>query len=262
MRRAVVTGASSGIGEATVRSLRASGWEVVAVARREDRLRTLAEETGAEVFVADLTADADVEALRDHLRATGGITTLVNNAGGAMGQDAVGEGSLDDWRWMFEINVLATKRVITALLPLLRESVASGQAPGADILTVTSVAGFFPYQGGGGYNAAKFGEHALVEALRIDLSGEPIRVLEIAPGMVKTEEFSLNRFGGDQERADAVYQGVADPLSADDVALTIRSMLEMPAHVSLDLVIIKPVAQSTVYKIARGELAVKEPGDR
>jgi NADP-dependent 3-hydroxy acid dehydrogenase YdfG len=262
MRRAVVTGASSGIGEATVRSLRSSGWEVVAVARREDRLRTLAEETGAEYVVADLTVDADVEALRDHLRATGGITTLVNNAGGAMGQDTVEEGSLEDWRWMYEINVLGVKRVITALLPLLRESVAEGRSAGADILTVTSIAGFFPYQGGGGYNAAKFGEHALVEALRIELSGEPIRVLEIAPGMVKTEEFSLNRFKGDESRADAVYQGVVDPLSADDVASTIRSMLELPAHVSLDLVIVKPVAQSTVYKIARGELAVRTPADR
>ena len=262
MRRAVVTGASTGIGEATVRALRSSGWDVVAVARREDRLEALAAETGAEYYVADLTSDADVDGLRDHLRATGGITTLVNNAGGARGQESVGEGSVDDWRWMYEINVLGTKRIITALLPLLRESVVEGRSEGADILTVTSVAGFFPYQGGGGYNAAKFGEHALVEALRIDLSGEPIRVLEIAPGMVKTEEFSLNRFGGDQSRAEAVYQGVIDPLSGDDVATTIRSMLELPPHVSLDLVIIKPVAQSTVYKIARGELAVKPSADR
>jgi NADP-dependent 3-hydroxy acid dehydrogenase YdfG len=240
-----------------VRLLREHGWNVVGVARREDRLRELAAETGAEVFVADLTVQADVDALRDHLRATGGISTLVNNAGGAMGLDTVEAGSIDDWRWMYEINVIAVKRVTSALLPLLRESVEPGGA--ADIMTVSSIAGHIAYEGGGGYNAAKFAVHSMIDVLRLELSGEPIRVLEIAPGMVKTEEFSLNRFGGDQARADEVYDNVPDPLSADDVAATIVSTLELPPHVSLDLVVIKPVAQSAAYKVARGPLTVKKP---
>lgn len=257
MKRAVVTGASSGIGAATVRLLRAHGWEVVGVARREDRLRALAEETGASYFVADLTNEADVEALRANLEATGGVSTLVNNAGGAFGLDTVEAGSIDDWRRMFEVNVLAVKSVTGALLPLLRASVQPGGC--ADIMTVSSIAGHIAYEGGGGYNAAKFAEHAMLDVLRLELSGEPIRVLEIAPGMVKTEEFSLNRFGGDQGRADSVYANVPDPLSAEDVAATIVATLELPPHVSLDLVVIKPVAQSAAYKVARGELKVKAP---
>lgn len=256
MKRAVVTGASSGIGAATVRRLRQDGWDVVGVARRADRLEELAAETGCEVFVADLTVAADIEALRDFLATSGGVTALVNNAGGAMGLDSVEKSDADDWRWMFEINVLAVKRVTAALLPLLRASVEPGGS--ADILMVSSIAGHTSYEGGGGYNAAKFAVHSMVDVLRLELSGEPIRVLEIAPGMVKTEEFSLNRFRGDQERADSVYDDVPDPLSADDVAATIAMMLGMPPHVSLDLVVVKPVAQSAVHKIARGELKVKK----
>ena len=256
MKRAVVTGASSGIGAATVRRLRQDGWDVVGVARRADRLEELAHETGCEVFVADLTVAADIEALRDFLATSGGVTALVNNAGGAMGLDSVEKSDADDWRWMFEINVLAVKRVTAALLPLLRASVEPGGS--ADILMVSSIAGHTSYEGGGGYNAAKFAVHSMVDVLRLELSGEPIRVLEIAPGMVKTEEFSLNRFRGDQERADSVYYDVPDPLSADDVAATIAMMLGMPPHVSLDLVVVKPVAQSAVHKIARGELKVKK----
>ncbi|MCS5715080.1 SDR family oxidoreductase [Herbiconiux sp. CPCC 205716] len=256
MKRAVVTGASSGIGAATVRRLQHDGWKVVGVARRADRLEELAAETGCEVFTADLTDAADIEALRDFLASTGGVTALVNNAGGAMGLDSVENSDADDWRWMFEINVLAVKRLTSALLPLLRSSVEPGGS--ADILTVSSIAGHVSYEGGGGYNAAKFAVHSMVDVLRLELSGEPIRVLEIAPGMVKTEEFSLNRFRGDQKRADSVYENVPDPLSADDVAATIAMMLGMPAHVSLDLVVVKPVAQSAVHKIARGELTVKK----
>ncbi|WP_382305247.1 SDR family oxidoreductase [Herbiconiux sp. UC225_62] len=255
MKRAVVTGASSGIGAATVRLLREHGWNVVGVARRADRLEQLAAETGAEVFVADLTKQADVDALRDHLAATGGVSTLVNNAGGAMGLDSVEAADPADWQGMFDVNVLAVQRVTAALLPLLRASVEPGGS--ADIMTVSSIAGHIAYEGGGGYNAAKFAVHAMLEVLRLELSGEPIRVLEIAPGMVKTEEFSLNRFKGDQARADKVYDNVPDPLSAEDVARTIVATLELPPHVSLDLVVIKPVAQSAAYKVARGPLRVK-----
>ncbi len=161
----------------------------------------------------------------------------------------------DDWTRMFDINVVATKRVTSALLPLLRLGAAEGGH--ADIMTVTSIAGHLAYEGGGGYNAAKFGERALVEVLRLELAGEPIRVLEIAPGMVKTDEFSLVRFGGDRARADAVYDNVPDPLSAEDVAQAIVLTMELPAHVNLDLVTIKPVAQAAPWKVIRGELKPK-----
>ena len=162
-RRVVVTGASSGIGAATVRLFRANGWDVVGVARRAERLEELAAETGASVFAADLTVQDDVDALRAHLEATGPIHALVNNAGGAHGLDSVEKSSIDDWVWMYEINVIGTKRVISALLPLLRRGAA--ESGHADILTVTSIAGHTAYVGGGGYNAAKFAEHALTEVL-------------------------------------------------------------------------------------------------
>jgi NADP-dependent 3-hydroxy acid dehydrogenase YdfG len=255
-KRVVVTGASSGIGAATVRLFRAKGWQVVGVARREDRLLALAAETGAEVFVADLTKQEDVTALRDYLAASGAVHALVNNAGGAFGLASVEQGDVDDWRRMFEINVIGTKMVTSALLPLLRRG--ARDAGGADILTVTSIAGHVAYEGGGGYNAAKFAEHSMVAVLRLELAGEPIRVLEVAPGMVKTDEFALVRFGGDQERADAVYQGVENPLSAEDIAEVIVHAIELPAHVNLDLVTIKPVAQAAPHKVIRGELKPKE----
>jgi len=254
-RRVVVTGASSGIGAATVRAFRAEGWDVVAVARREDRLRDLAEETGAAYVVADLTKQDDVDALRDHLASTGPLHALVNNAGGAHGLDSVEASSVDDWVWMYEINVIGTKRVISALLPLLRHGAA--ESGHADIAVVTSIAGLTAYVGGGGYNAAKFAEHALTEVLRLELNGEPIRVVEVAPGMVATEEFSLVRFGGDKARRDAVYEDVPEPLSAEDVAETIVHALTLPRHVDLDLIVVKPVAQAAPYRLHKGELTVR-----
>jgi NADP-dependent 3-hydroxy acid dehydrogenase YdfG len=253
--RAVVTGASTGIGAATVRSLVRRGRPVTAVARREERLAALAEETGCDFVAADLTRDEDVERLVEALRGAGPVGTLVNNAGGARGLDTVEAGSIDDWRWMFEANVLATKRVTSALLPLLRS--AAEATGGADIVTVTSIAGHVAYEGGGGYNAAKFAEHALVAVLRLELAGEPIRVIEVAPGLVRTEEFSLNRFGGDRERADAVYADVPEPLTAEDVAETIAQAVAMPPHVNLDLITVKPVAQASPTKLVRGALRVR-----
>ncbi|WKK71776.1 SDR family NAD(P)-dependent oxidoreductase [Rathayibacter oskolensis] len=258
VRRVVVTGASSGIGAATVRLFRDHGWEVVAVARRRDRLEALAAETGAEVFVADLTDAAQVDALRDHVAATGAVHALVNNAGGALGLDSVEASDPDDWTRMFQINVLSVKLVTSALLPLLRAGIADAGSEGsADIVTITSIAGHVAYEGGGGYNAAKFAAHALVAVLRLELAGEPIRVIEIAPGMVHTDEFSLVRFGGDRARADAVYAEVPDPLVAEDVAAAIVSSVELPAHVNLDLVTIKPVAQAAPHKVVKGPLAPK-----
>ncbi|KQQ27750.1 SDR family oxidoreductase [Frondihabitans sp. Leaf304] len=253
-RRAVVTGASSGIGEATVRLFRERGWEVLAVARREDRLRQIAAETGATWFRADVTSDADMAALRAHVEETGPVHALVNNAGGAFGLDSVEAGSIDDWQRMFDVNVLGTKRAISGLLPSLRAG--AKDAGSGDIVTVTSIAGHIAYENGGGYNAAKFAEHALVAALRLELNGEPLRVIEIAPGMVKTD-FSLVRFDGDQARADAVYDGVVAPLTADDIAESIVHSVELPAHVNLDLVTIKPVAQAQPYKLTRGELTTR-----
>jgi NADP-dependent 3-hydroxy acid dehydrogenase YdfG len=254
-KRAVVTGASTGIGWATVALLRKHGWEVLGVARRADRLEALAAETGCDVLAADLTDAGQVAALAEHVRAGGGLHALVNNAGGARGLDSVEAGSVEDWRWMFEANVIATKQVTAALLPALRDGAEADG--GADVLTVTSIAGHLPYAGGAGYNAAKFAEHALVAVLRIELAGEPIRVIEVAPGMVATEEFSLNRFGGDRARADAVYADVEQPLTADDVAQTIVTALELPAHVNLDLVTVKPVAQANGSQTTKGPIRVK-----
>jgi NADP-dependent 3-hydroxy acid dehydrogenase YdfG len=251
----VVTGASTGIGAATVRLLREHGWDVVAVARRQERLAALAAETGCDFVVADLTVAEDVDRLAAEVAAGGPLTTLVNNAGGARGLATVEDGSVEDWRWMFEANVIATKRVTSALLPLLRDGAAATGS--ADIVTVTSIAGHIAYEGGSGYNAAKFAEHALVAVLRLELAGEPIRVIEVAPGLVKTEEFSLNRFGGDQARADAVYADVPEPLTAEDIAETIVGAVELPSHVNLDLITIKPVAQAAPSKLVKGPLAVK-----
>jgi len=250
--RVVVTGASSGIGAATVRLFRQHGWDVVGVARRADRLEALAAETGADVFVADLTKQADVEALRDHVGSLGPVHALVNNAGGAFGLASVEAGDPDDWARMFDINVIAVQRVTSALLPLLRGGIEPGTS--ASILTVTSIAGHVPYEGGGGYNAAKFAARALVAVLRLELAGEPIRVLEVAPGMVHTEEFSLVRFGGDKAKADAVYNDVPDPLYADDIAEAIVHAIELPPFVNLDLVTIKPLAQAAPHKVIRGPL--------
>ena len=251
-RRVVVTGASSGIGQATARLFAKHGWQVVGVARRADRLAELATETGIEVFAADITVQSQVDSLRDYLAATGLVHALVNNAGGAFGAASVEDSDPADWLKMFEVNVLGLQRVTAALLPLLRK--AARVDGHADIMTVTSTAGFISYEGGGGYNAAKFAAHGVVGTLRLELAGEPIRVLEIAPGMVKTDEFALNRFGGDASKVDAVYAGVENPLVAEDIAEAIVHALELPAHINLDMITIRPVAQAAQHKLVRGPL--------
>jgi len=254
-RRVVVTGASSGIGEATARLFAKRGWTVVGVARRAERLAALAFETGIDTFVADVTRQKDVDALRDYLAQTGGVASLVNIAGGAFGSASVEESDVAGWQKMFDVNVIGVKRVTSTLLPLLREVAESGHA---DIVTITSTAGMIVYEGGAGYNAAKFAAHALMGVLRLELAGEPIRVIEIAPGMVKTEEFALNRWGGDAAKAESVYAGVENPLTAEDIAESIVHALELPGHVNLDLITIRPVAQAAQYKVARVPLRPKK----
>jgi NADP-dependent 3-hydroxy acid dehydrogenase YdfG len=239
---AVVTGASTGIGAATVRRLRSDGYDVLAVARRGDRLEALAAETGCRALVADITDQAAVDALAAQLST---LDLLVNNAGGARGLEPVGEADLEAWQWMWDVNVVGTARMVRALLPAL---VASGDGV---IVNVTSTAGHIVYEGGAGYTAAKHGERAVTETLRLELLGQPVRVIEVAPGMVATEEFSLRRFGGDAERADAVYRGVPGPLVAEDVADCIVWAATRPSHVNVDLIVVKPRAQAAAHKIVR-----------
>ncbi|WP_439591460.1 SDR family oxidoreductase [Microbacterium sp.] len=256
-RRAVVTGASSGIGEATARLLRERGWDAVAVARRADRLEALEAECGAVAFAADLTNQTDVDALAEWLSASGPVHALVQIAGGARGTDRVEDGRAEDWQWMFDVNVLSAQRLVAALLPQLRAAAASSGH--ADTLFVTSTAAETPYPGGAGYNAAKAGEAMIAHVLRLELNGEPIRVIEVAPGMVYTPEFTLNRLAGDQNAAERVYEGVENPLVAEDVADVIAYALNAPGHVNLDLITMRPVAQSAQHMLARGPLAVR-PG--
>ena len=156
---------------------------------------------------------------------------------------------------MFELNVIGTKRMISTFLPSLR--LAAEKSGMADILTVTSTAAFTPYEGGGGYNAAKYAEHAMMQVLRLELNGEPIRVIDIAPGMVKTPEFTLNRFDGDAERYEKLYENVDGPLTAEDVAEAIVATLELPPHANVDLLTLKPVAQAAQHKTFRGPLQVR-----
>ncbi|MBO9553713.1 SDR family NAD(P)-dependent oxidoreductase [Cellulomonas sp.] len=243
-RRAVVTGASSGIGAATVRRLRADGWDVVATARRADRLHALAEETGADVVVADVTVEADVARLASHVEDTGGLDALVNNAGGALGLEPVEATDVEQWRRMYDLNVLGTLRVTQALLPQLRSG------GGGDVVVVTSTAAYGAYEGGAGYTGVKHAERMLATTLRWEIVGEPIRVIEIAPGAVATEEFSLVRFGGDAERAAAVYAGY-EPLVADDIADAIIWTLTRPPHVNVDTLVVRPRAQASNTKTAR-----------
>ncbi len=243
LHAALVTGASTGIGEETVRLLRAHGWRVVATARREERLERLAAETGCTPVPADLTVDDDVAALVAAATASR-VTAVVHVAGGALGLDTIADAQVGRWQTMFDRNVLGTLRLTRAMLPHLR---AHG---GGDLLYLTSTAAHDTYPGGGGYVAAKHAERIIPLTLRQELVGEPIRVIEIAPGMVRTEEFSLNRLGS-AEAAAKVYEGVAEPLVAADVAAAIVWALELPRHVNVDTMILRPVAQATNTLVAR-----------
>lgn len=248
---AIVTGASSGIGAATARRLAAEGFHVLAAARRADRLADLVAEITAAggqatAVTCDVTSDESVAGLAEAAaQAPGPVTLLVNNAGGARGLDPVESGSLDDWQWMYDVNVLGTLRVTQALLPALE---ASGSGT---IVVVSSTAGLTVYEGGGGYTAAKHAQTAIAGTLRLELCGRPLRVIEIDPGMVQTEEFGLVRFDGDAERAAAVYAGVPGPLVAEDVADCIAWCATRPEHVNVDRLVVRPRAQAAQHKVHR-----------
>ncbi len=242
-KTAVVTGASSGIGKATARALAGDGYRVVLAARRADKLAEVAEEFGGVAVACDVTKREDVARLAE--AAGDDVEVLVNNAGGAFGLEPVEDAALDKWRAMYETNVIGTVAVTKALLPALR---AGG---GGTIVTVTSIAGDAAYEKGAGYCGVKAAERYASDALRLELNGEPIRVCDVAPGLVKSEGFSLVRFDGDEEKAAAVYDGVENPLTEEDVAECIRWVVSRPAHVNIDKLTVKPVAQAAPHKMAR-----------
>ncbi|MCW2871653.1 SDR family oxidoreductase [Actinacidiphila oryziradicis] len=246
-RTAVVTGASSGIGAATARKLAAAGYHVVLTARRADRLDVLEKEIAAAggsaaAYALDVTDRDAVDAFAQSLD---GVDVLFANAGGAFGADPVATADPADWRAMYEVNVLGVLNSVQALLPKL---IASGDGT---IAILSSTAGLVVYEGGGGYVAAKHGTHAIAGTLRLELSGQPVRVIEIAPGMVKTDEFAVNRFRGDEGAAASVYEGVAEPLTADDVADTVAWAITRPSHVNVDLLVLRPRAQAAQHKVHR-----------
>jgi NADP-dependent 3-hydroxy acid dehydrogenase YdfG len=244
---AVVTGASSGIGAATAVRLARAGYQVVLAARRADRIEELASQLRgdggqAEATVLDVTDRAAVQQFATTLDR---CDVLVNNAGGAFGAETVAAGDPADWQAMYDVNVLGTLHVTQALLPRL---IASGAGT---IVIMSSTAGFISYEGGGGYSAAKHAEHAIAGTLRLELYDQPVRVIEIAPGMVRTDEFAVNRYRGDAEKAAAVYAGVPEPLTADDVADTVAWAVTRPAHVNVDLLVLRPRAQAAQHKVYR-----------
>jgi NADP-dependent 3-hydroxy acid dehydrogenase YdfG len=241
-RIAVVTGASSGIGQASARALAADGFHVVCAARRRDRIEALAVEIGGRAVVCDVTDPESVAQLAASVQT---VDVLVNNAGGAFDQDTVETADAGVWARMFDVNALSVVRVTQALLPALR---ADG---GGLVINMGSTAGRVAYEGGGGYTAAKHAVRVITQTLRLELVAEPLRFTEIAPGMVRTEEFTLNRVDGDRARYDAVYEGVAEPLVAEDVAEAVRWVASLPSHVDIDEIVIRPRAQAAQHKVHR-----------
>lgn len=237
---AVVTGASSGIGAATAQHLAAAGYDLILGARRMDKLQAVAESLGAKALLLDVTDAKSVDAFCAQVPR---VNLLVNNAGGAVGAETIADAIDEKWETMYDSNVLGTMRMVRGLLPKLEASGAG------HIIVIGSVAGIEVYPGGGGYTAAKHAVKALTETLRIELVGKPIRVTEVAPGLVETE-FSLVRFGGDAERAKKPYLGMT-PLSADDIADAIVWVVTRPAHVNIDTLVIKPLDQATATLIHR-----------
>ncbi len=242
MKTAVVTGASIGIGAATARHLAQAGYKVICAARRPERIQPLADEIGGIAVECDVTKLEDVARLAEVVG--GSLDVLVNNAGGARGLEPVVDADLGRWEWMYRVNVLGTARVTQALFPAL-------EAAKGIVVFVTSTAADGGYEGGAGYCGAKAAERSMVESMRLELFDTDVRITEICPGMVATEEFSLRRFDGDQSRADQVYAGIEAPLSAEDVAEVITFMATRPPHVNLDRVTVRPRAQAAQHKVFR-----------
>ena len=240
-RTAVVTGASSGIGAATAARLAAEGFDVVLGARRVERLEELAGRIGGRPLALDVTSPESVAAFAAELTR---VDVLVNNAGGSWDMAPVADADLDSWARTYDVNVLGTVRLTKALLSALK---ASGRG---DVVFMGSTAGLISYEGGASYTAAKHAVHTLAETLRLELCGEPVRIIEIAPGMVKTDEFSRNRLGS-PELADAVYRGVREPLTAEDIADCVAWTVTRPHHVNIDLLVVRPLAQAAQHKVAR-----------
>ncbi|KRE44079.1 SDR family NAD(P)-dependent oxidoreductase [Knoellia sp. Soil729] len=244
---ALVTGGGTGIGAAITRRLVEDGYAVVIAGRRRDPLESLAAELGESVSVLQLDV-TDAQGVAPSVGSLERLDVLVNNAGGAIGVSSVEDGDLAEWEAMYASNVLGTVRVTQAALPLLRRS------PRATIVNISSIAGERVYAGGGGYTAAKHGESAVSETLRLELNGTHVRVVEIRPGMVHTEEFSLTRLHGDRSAADKVYEGVDRPLVADDVAACVAFAVGLPQHVNIDTLVVKPVAQAAPHLLHRGPI--------
>jgi len=240
-RVAVVTGGSSGIGAAAVRRLRAEGFDVIAGARRIDRLRAVTEPAGARALPLDVRDRASVEAFAAQIDR---CDVLVNNAGGALGLAPLAQSVDEHWRTMWETNVFGLMLVTRALLPKIE---ASGNG---HIVNIGSIAGIETYPGGAGYTSVKHGVRAISRTLRIELLGKPVRVTEIDPGLVETE-FSVVRFEGDTERAAKVYEGMT-PLTGDDIADCIAWAVTRPRHVNIDELVVRPTAQATATQVARG----------
>ena len=241
-RTAVVTGASSGIGEASARALAGDGFHVVCAARRQDRIESLAKDIDGTAVACDVTDPESVARLAAGLES---VDVLLNNAGRAFGQATVEDAEVEDWARSFDVNALGMVRVTQALLPALR---ADG---GGLVINMGSTAGQIAYETGGGYTSAKHAVRVITQTLRLELVAEPLRFTEIAPGMVKTEEFTMHRVGGDQAAYDALYEGVPEPLVAGDVAEAVRWVASLPAHVNVDEIVIRPRAQATQYKVHR-----------
>jgi NADP-dependent 3-hydroxy acid dehydrogenase YdfG len=239
-RTAVVTGASSGIGAATARALAEAGFSVVVGARRAERLAEVASTIDARALPLDVTDTASVEAFA---AAIDECAVLVNNAGGALGLTPLADAEDEQWRWMYDANVLGTMRVTRAFLPKL---IASGDGV---IVNIGSIAGLEVYDGGAGYTAAKHALRAVTETLRIELLGQPVRVCEVDPGAAETE-FSVVRFAGDEARAAKVYEGMT-PLVANDVAECIAFVVTRPPHVNIDQLVVKPRDQATAMRVHR-----------
>lgn len=239
---AVVTGASSGIGRASARRLAADGFEVICAARRTDRIEALAAEIDGRAVTCDVTKADDLAALATEVGDR--LDVLVANAGGALGTEHVVEARLDEWRTMYETNVIGVAASVQALMPAL----IKGEG---EVIVIGSVAGHVSYEGGGGYVAAKHAVRAMLGSLRLEMYDQPVRICEIDPGMVESDEFSLVRFHGDAEKAAAVYAGVVDPLQQEDIADCVAFVASRPKHVNIDSMVVRPRSQPAQHKVHR-----------